>query len=99
MPNRRFYQRWKDAFRKSDEIIKERQVILMLAHAETDRKYHSVCRELEEMKKKLTAATIWTDEYTRYEKEVAYLQECLDGWQETLDHIKSWEKELTKNRR
>ncbi|MEK4228943.1 hypothetical protein [Solibacillus sp. FSL H8-0538] len=97
MPNNRFYKRWAEAFQISKEVIIERQVILQLAHAETDRKYHRVRYELEEMKKKLATTSPNTNDYVLYQKEVTYLQQCLDGWQQTLDHIAIWQKELDGN--
>ncbi|MBG9694206.1 hypothetical protein ABD91_26100 [Lysinibacillus sphaericus] len=94
MPNKRFYKRFAEAFQKSREIIMERQVILQMAHSATDRKYHEVRYELEDMKKKLDAASPGSEEAKKYKSEVDYLQQCLDGWQTTLDHIKIWSKEL-----
>lgn len=98
MPNKRFYKRWAQAFKTSKDVIQERQVILQLAHAETDRKFHRVRYELEGMKKKLAASSHNSNDYEHYQKEVKYLQQCLDGWQQTLDHIAIWQKELDENR-
>lgn len=72
----------------------ERQVILQMADSATDRKYHEIRYELEAMKKKLDAASPGSDEAKKYKREVDYLQQCLDGWQTTLDHIEIWQKEL-----
>lgn len=99
MANKQFCSRFTEAFQRSNDVIKERQVILMMAHSATDRKYHEISYELEAMKKKLDAASPGSDEAKKYKSEVDYLQQCLDGWQTTLDHIQIWSKELDTYRK
>lgn len=96
MPIKKFFKQWINTFQKNNEILEERQVILYLAQAETDRKYHCVRDELEGMKEKLEASIPNTNDYVHYKNEVTYLQQCLDSWQETLNQIAIWQKELNE---
>lgn len=96
MPNKRFYKKLDEALRINKEIKGERKLILALAHTEADRKYYEVHYDIRKLEEKKMYTSIKDYEAReKIDKDIAYLKTCLDGWQETLNHIREWDKEIS----
>lgn len=84
-----------------NKLAAERLIILQLASTMAHRKLDECQEELGELEQK---QSIMKADGASFEDEevvnnaIDYMSYCLDGWQETIDLIRDWEKEITQKK-
>lgn len=87
-----------DDTNKESDLISEKQVILYLALSAAHKKLTECEVDIEELEKKqsiMKADGACFEEKEDVKNSIAYLHSCCNGWQETIDLIHDWEKEIT----
>lgn len=80
-----------------EKTITERVTILQLALISAHNKKEEWERDFDELDNKISVMTADGCSFEEKDKVVSsmlYLKKCVDGWQETIDHIRDWQDEI-----